>query len=805
MDVTFLEGPIPLVKSFYLVNDELMKNNYPNIRNFTSHTYDVNNLAKLHTLIQEHANQGHCLLKGTLQRELQAESRAGSTNGHSPTSLLVFDLDGVKNIDTIEQFVELLPPPFRKVSYIAQYSASMGVIDKGLSAHVIFWLRNEVTPPVLKQWFTRLNLDTPQLRNSLRLTRTHNALKYPLDVSVGQNDKLIFIAPPRIGKGVKNTFKGERIQLITKKTHTVNFNWNDFNPGTLKKDNLEALNDKRQANGLRKIRSSTERIIDDTVIGKVSDQPEISGIKTDRGFVYLNLNGGDSWGYFHPITNPDVLYNFKSEPNYLTRELLPAYYQDAVTTAREAKDDYIEEQKQQRAEENNEEGWQYFTFIDHKTSQLYKGRYDNNNETLELYEAPNMYTIKNYQRIHGLEVTSNLDEWLVEFDPSSIVRFNPENRHINTFTPTEYLTSSTPSKTLHPVVEKIIRHATGGCNITYITFINWLAYIFQTRNKTGIAWILHGTYGTGKGLLFNKIIEPILGFAYTPRLDIEALISDQFNGNIKEGILALIDEADLDAISKKQRSNKVMKELITEPTHTIREMRLASYKTRSFLNLLIFANEKHSAIIMPGDRRYSVAPRQETPIDITPEEIAQIEPALPEICGYFMQYEVNKEAVHRPLDNDARRFIQRLSMNANTEAFNALREGNLTFFVENCPEIERPVDLKDQTNRSLPLYREALLEAYDNANAGLLSRDAVETLIYYTTGLAQPTPHKFTKWMHHNNIDISVVKISNATKRGIRVSPWQFTDTDEKELKSIEKELTQLRAVRPMRAVGDSA
>jgi hypothetical protein len=41
-------------------------------------------------------------------------------------------------------------------------------------------------------------------------------------------------------------------------------------------------------------------------------------MKMERGFVYFNLNGGDSWAYYHPIDNPTFIRNFKGEPMYRT-------------------------------------------------------------------------------------------------------------------------------------------------------------------------------------------------------------------------------------------------------------------------------------------------------------------------------------------------------------------------------------------------------------------------------------------------------------------------------------------------------
>jgi hypothetical protein len=49
------------------------------------------------------------------------------------------------------------------------------------------------------------------------------------------------------------------------------------------------------------------------------DSAVITEMKAERGFVYFNLNGGDSWAYYHPESNPDYIYNFKGEPSYLLK------------------------------------------------------------------------------------------------------------------------------------------------------------------------------------------------------------------------------------------------------------------------------------------------------------------------------------------------------------------------------------------------------------------------------------------------------------------------------------------------------
>ncbi len=57
--------------------------------------------------------------------------------------------------------------------------------------------------PLIKQWLVQKNHEVPLLNASMTLTKTGNALTWPLDISACQNDKLIYIAPPVL-KGIKD-------------------------------------------------------------------------------------------------------------------------------------------------------------------------------------------------------------------------------------------------------------------------------------------------------------------------------------------------------------------------------------------------------------------------------------------------------------------------------------------------------------------------------------------------------------------------------------------------------------------------
>ena len=211
--ITFLSSDVPLTKSFELENGELKKISHPRIIETTSYEEEWETIEDLFKHITNHAAQGHCLLKGNTSRQLVHESRAGSTDSNAPTYIICLDFDGLKDVDSID--VALKKMGTSECDHIIQWSSSMGIVeDRGLSAHVFIPLSKAQSPQLLKQWLIGLNMSVRELRDNLGLTRTNNALRYTLDITTCQNDKLIYITPPIKGPGVTDTFIGERIQLV---------------------------------------------------------------------------------------------------------------------------------------------------------------------------------------------------------------------------------------------------------------------------------------------------------------------------------------------------------------------------------------------------------------------------------------------------------------------------------------------------------------------------------------------------------------------------------------------------------------
>ncbi|MGI9570645.1 MAG: hypothetical protein ACR2PH_13145, partial [Desulfobulbia bacterium] len=245
MKMTFLEAPVPLVKCYTATS----KNNYPQVRDFTSHTSDVTSLAEFEVYLNTHASYGHCLLKGNLDRDIVRESRAGHTDAQLPTQWICLDIDGINSVNTIDQLLDTIG--LGDVSYILQWSASYGINGNyELRAHVYMWLEHPAFPFQLKNWLKHLNLE--HFKYDLQLTKSHVALIWGLDITTCQNDKLLYIAPPVCDPPEINTWQGPRIALYMKEKERADLSHiHTLNQAVIRQDEVTEINRLRKDAGLK--------------------------------------------------------------------------------------------------------------------------------------------------------------------------------------------------------------------------------------------------------------------------------------------------------------------------------------------------------------------------------------------------------------------------------------------------------------------------------------------------------------------------------------------------------------------------
>lgn len=756
MKATFLEAEVPLTKTFRLKDGQIEKIGHPRILDYTSHEIEFESIETLAKALTKHAKLGHCFLKGQVSRPLVNEPRAGTTNPNSPTRILLLDFDGIKGIDSVEDALTQLS--LSGVDYIVQFSSSMGVLpERGLSAHVFMILDKETSPALLKQWLTHQNLTVPILRTNLALTRTYNSIRWPLDITTCQNDKLIYIAPPLLENGVKDEFKGERIKLVKKKKTFLTLPGAIPNAEANKHATEAALNELREKQGLPKRPKMLYQSSGPVEYLAKPDKAIVTGVKSERGFIYLNLNGGDSWGYYHPESNPEFIFNFKNEPNYKTSELLPEYYAEVRKKTLET-----------AVKPDATTGKIYLAFRDFRTAQYYNGTFDPGQQTLDLAIARSKEQVNDWLRERGHPKLDPIPTWDVVFNPKADFIVDTQKKVVNLFQPSPFM-KMTPRKVtkVPPTIRKLIFHALGSDETVFERFMNTLAIKAQFRERSGTAWVMHGTQGTGKGLILNKILRPLFGSAYVISKPMEQLES-QFNGYMEQALFLWIDESQISEARRTEILEANLKSFIAEPYISVRKMHTLPYEVINYMDIIFASNKGDAVPIPPDDRRYNVAALQPDPCPLLDDEIDDIlHTELEDFWMYLMTRKADRALGRQALKNAAKQTMSNKGRASMDLACDAIKEGNLEFFIDLIPTNmeDMPATARAQAERFRALVLEIVRE-----EPKALARDEIHTLLNHAVGDVSANPLKFAKILSFRDIEITAVNRRGKTVRGINVT-----------------------------------
>jgi hypothetical protein len=574
------------------------------------------------------------------------------------------------------------------------------------------------------------------------------SLHWTVDITVCQNDKLLYITPPTL-EGIVDPTNGKRIELVKKGNKNIVLSTTYTDVDALAKERVRQL---RSAKGLP----------DHTLNLKFSkpdnceylpnpDEAAVTGVKHDRGFTYLNLNGGDSWGYYHPINNPELLHNFKSEPVYKLRELAPSYYKNAIEQAKKLK---REAHKPDHTTKNKTLRW---VINDRQSGKYFKVTFSPE-EGIILDTAPTQKHYEDFCKEHGIPIPEMVSDWDVVFDPTTPDPFNTEKKQINLFKPSLFKLNSVSNYTgaardialadpnsgrIPEEYYQLIYHVCGSDTPATNHFINWLAFIWQTGKKPETAWIFHGTYGTGKGRLL-KVLTKLFGshcVVTTPEA-----INEHFNEHLKTAQIVWIDEVTTDSWDNVKVTPK-LRNWITEGTISIRAMRKGWETIPSYSGFIAAANEHNPVEIRFGDRRWNVAPRQEIPLARMPwanpnmldNEVGWLyQPEnLQKLADALYLYRVDYFAVRNPLENSAKNAVIQVTQSLPEDIVRALQTGNTSFFLEHVPNRTNLLSLEAAE------YRNVVAKMIGGGKVGLRTTE-VATIFKFLAGWNQ-APGKFVK------------------------------------------------------------
>ena len=701
---------------------------YPNAATFNSFHYETESLEHFFKILQAHADVGDCLLKGDLHKQLQNERRAGQTSPLTPTHYLLLDLDFDEGFTSVDEFMASIG--LAGVSYILHHSSSSGIRAKpGLRVHIVVLLAEPKPPALLKSWLQYLNLTVEALRNQCTLSANGYSLKWALDVTTCQNDKLIYIADP-VCQDIDDLMAGKRFELHLRERETWSFSFKGTEFTALSTMTEARINELRVEAGLSRRKAQYSKTSYDGEQIEYLKNPlaaTVTGEREARGFVYLNLNGGDSWGYYYPKGKPKYLRNFKGEPIVKLEDIAPEYYQglppsNEPTPTIMATDD---------------KGVMRWVFQDYKTSVYYKAEFDGlqiNLHKTDLASAKN-----HHSNLHNGEELDIIPEWNVEFDPTRTDIIDPPNTWINLYQPSPYKLEKYPvAAECPPIIASVIRSLTVEDQM-YDHFLDWLAHVWQTGTPTRTGFLFRGTTGTGKGTLFNEILAPLFGEKHCRAIDMDVFDS-KFNPWAENKLFVMIDEGEIDDRESNRLINKC-NILITEKTIELHTKGKNTVPVRNFTNLIVATNNRAPLKLPKEDRRWNVAQAQELSLigqgfDVT--QIPLIQDELPQFAAFLTHREYDETKIRIPLENDAREDLF-LSTETSVETiFRALRDGDLDFFCEHYED-----EPKDSIDRHVTTYRmtvERWLKETELGNAVKIDNsEARAAYMFLTSSNISPT------------------------------------------------------------------
>ncbi|MFV1943448.1 primase-helicase family protein [Pseudomonas luteola] len=778
-------GKIRLVKTF--TKDGVQP--YPLAKNFNSHTYYLEpsekGLREALSLMQKHAIDGDCIHRGVLKAPIINESRRNKADPNAPTNILIIDLDdyipelsfpaqitSAHLAETTKMILATLPEPLNRTACIVNASASTGMKASGaIGLHLFFLLDKPVPGTQMFHWLTDLNFTVPHFESQLKLQRSGMSVKWIVDPVVSRNAQLIYIAPPEL-QGVADPFASplDRWALIEGEQWTCDLSdaLTTMIPAAVQQKSENMLTTLRRSTGLKKLTPRYRKLdIDGEKVQVLTnpDQLQMTMIRQTDKYVYWNVNGGDSNAYYNPIGNPEVIYNFKGEAPFelkkANEDVYNWYCENFKTQIRDTSDP------------------RPLVFRDHATDQHYAVEYNPRDDRVIRHAKIVRQNIEDWYASYGLPMPDPIPTWDLAFDPQSTVVLDWDNQRMNLFQPTELLKNPTmvlpqyhrklgeaqdALAELCPSIYRVLWHICGNAVTEFEWFINWLAFLIQTRKKVETAWIFSGCPGTGKGIFFERILRPIIGEQYATKKRLDHL-EDQFNAYLQRTLFLVYEEFRLADSKQDGKLLNKLKDEIGSTTTNIRAMRTDTQEVANYTNYIFFSNHQDVIRIEDGDRRFNIAPFQPVPLravwpNIT-QEIDQIDKELGSFVAFLMAYTACERSARTCLANEAKAKMRGAAMGYYERFALAIKTGELDYFLGVFD-----IDIANDTTKAAQI---TTAQKYVKHWASEMARGPVRiatsqllTVFLAMNDAKSMTQTKFTQFLGRHDVEIKRAKVNNS-------------------------------------------
>lgn len=611
---------------------------------------------------------------------------------------------------------------------------------------------------------------------------------------VARNAQIIYIAPPELSD-VDDPFlsPADRWALVEGEQWTCDIQplLDETVPALVQRQAEQRLADLRKSMGLKKLTPRYRKLdIDGQKVQVLTnpDQMQLTLVRTTDSYAYWNVNGGDSNAYYNPVGNPEIIYNFKGEPPFELKRANEDVYNW-----------YCEKFKIQIRATSDPRP---LAFRELSTDQHYAVEYNPRDDRVLRINKIQKQNIEDWYASYGLPVPDPIPQWDLRFDPQSTLVIDWDNHKLNLFQPTELLRNPPvilPTHTgckigeaqhhlsqLCPYIYRVLFHICGNSPLEFEWFINWLAFIVQTRKKAQTAWIFSGVPGTGKGIFFERILRPIIGEQYATKKRLDHL-EEQFNAYLERTLFLVYEEFRLSDSKQDGKLLNKLKDEIGSTISNIRAMRTDVVEVANFTNYIFFSNHLDVIRIEDGDRRFNIAPPQLTPLraiwpQIT-QEIDRLDGEVGTFAGFLMAYDACENSARTCVENEAKARMKQLAMGYNERFCLAVRNGELDYFMDVFD-----MDIANDLTKSTQI---TTAQKYVRAWAASVGKGPMRVpasdlfTVYLAMHDARLTQPKFTQMLGRNDLHVERRKLNGSGNKISCVEVEWFSNFDPEDLADI--------------------
>ncbi len=153
-----------------------------------------------------------------------------------------------------------------------------------------------------------------------------------------------------------------------------------------------------------------------------------------------------------------------------------------------------------------------------------------------------------------------------------------------------------------PLLESHLRDIWCRGNMEHYRYlITWFAHLVQRPwEKPGVALVLKGGKGAGKSIIFEQVLQRILGSTYS-KIDKPGQVTGQFNHHHIYKLLLVLEEA---VWAGNKEAEGALKSMITEKRTMYEPKGVDAFDGDSYVRLVFISNERRAVPATGDERRY---------------------------------------------------------------------------------------------------------------------------------------------------------------------------------------------------------